>query len=71
MESVSQLIPPGTPQCDGVSEHHNCTLLDMVHTMMSLIEFTTIVYGLGIRDNRIPLKGAPRNSVETTPFRET
>ena len=28
---VSQLIPPGTPQCNGVSERRNRTLLDMVH----------------------------------------
>ena len=26
----SQLTPPGTPQCNGASEHHNRTLLDMV-----------------------------------------
>ena len=37
-EIVSLLMPLGTPQCNGVSERHNCTLLDMVHTMMSLIE---------------------------------
>ena len=33
---VSQLTPPGTPQHNGVSEHHNRTLLDMVRSMMSL-----------------------------------
>ena len=33
---VSQLTPPGTPQCNGVSERRNCTLLDMVQPMMSL-----------------------------------
>ena len=27
---VSQLMPPGTPQRNGVSEHRNHTLLDMV-----------------------------------------
>ena len=27
---VSQLMPPGTPQLDGVSERRNRTLLDMV-----------------------------------------
>ena len=27
---VSQLTPPRTPQCNGVSEHRNCTLLDIV-----------------------------------------
>ena len=33
---VSQLTPPGTPQCYGVSERRNCTSLDMVRSMMSL-----------------------------------
>ena len=35
---VSQLTPPGTPQCNGVSEHRNRTLLDMVRSMMSLTD---------------------------------
>ena len=33
---VSQLTPHGTPQRNGVSECRNHTLLDMVHSMMSL-----------------------------------
>ena len=35
---VSQLMPPGTPQHNGVSEHRNRTLLDMVQSMMSLTD---------------------------------
>ena len=35
-EIVSLLTPPGTPQCNGVSERHNRTLLDIVQSMMSL-----------------------------------
>ena len=35
---VSQLMPPGTPQHNGVSKHHNRTLLDMVRSMMSLTD---------------------------------
>ena len=50
---VSQLTPPGTPQRNGVSKHHNHTLLDMVQSMMSL---TTIVLGLCIRDSCIHFK---------------
>ena len=42
---VSQLTPPGTPQRNGVSEHRNYTLLDMVHTMMSLIELPLLFMG--------------------------
>ena len=35
---VSQLAPPGTPWCNGVTECHNRTLLDMVRSMMSLTD---------------------------------
>ena len=38
-EIVSLLTPPGTPQCNGVSERHNRTLLDIVQSMMSLTDF--------------------------------
>ena len=34
---VLQLTPPGTPHRNGVSEHHNRTLLDIVRSMMSLL----------------------------------
>ena len=37
---VSQLTPPGTPQCNGVSERHNRTSLDMVRYMMSLTDLS-------------------------------
>ena len=42
---VSQLTPPGTPQRNGVSEHRNRTLLDMVRSMMSL---TDLRYRFGV-----------------------
>ena len=35
---VSQLTPPRTPQHNGVSEHHNCTLLDILKSMMFLTD---------------------------------
>ena len=34
-EIVSLLMPPGTPQYNGVSERQNHALLDMVRSMMS------------------------------------
>ena len=37
-EIVSLLTPPGTPQCNGVSDCHNRTLLDMVRSMTSLTD---------------------------------
>ena len=68
MESVSQLILPGTPQCDGVSEHHNCTLLDMVHTMMSLTDLPLSFWGNALETDAFMLNRAPSKSVEMTPY---
>ena len=45
-EIVSLLTPPGTPRCNGVSEHRNRTLLDIVQSMMSLINLPLIVLGV-------------------------
>ena len=35
---VSQIMPPGTPQHNGVSDRHNRTLLDIVQSMMFLTD---------------------------------
>ena len=59
---------PGTPQRYGVSEHRNRTLLDMVRSMMSLIDLPLSFLGLCIRDSCIHVKRAPSKSVETTPY---
>ena len=45
---VSQLTPPGSPQHNGVSEHHNRTLLDMVRSMMSLTDLPLPFWGYAI-----------------------
>ena len=37
-EIVSLHTPPGTPQCNGVSERRNRTLLDMVRYVMYLTD---------------------------------
>ena len=55
-EIVSLLTPPGTPQCNGVSERHNRTLLDMVRSMMSLTDLPLLLLGLCIRDSYIHVK---------------
>ena len=47
-EIVSLLTPPGTPQCNGVSERHNHTLLDMVQSMMSLTDLPLSVWGYAL-----------------------
>ena len=46
---VSQLTPHGTPQRNGVSEHCDCTLLDMVRSMMYLTDYH---YSFGVMHQR-------------------
>ena len=47
-EIVSLLTPPGTPQCNGVCEHRNRTLLDMVRSMISLIGLPLSFWGYAL-----------------------
>ena len=65
---VSQLTPPGTPQRNGVSEHHNCTLLDMVQSMMSLTDLPLSFWGYALETAAFTLNRAPSKSIETTPY---
>ena len=65
---VSQLTPPGTPQCNGVSEHRNRTLLDMVRSMMSLIGLPLSFWGYALETAAFTLNRATSTSVETTPY---
>ena len=58
---VSQLTPPGTPQRNGVSEHRNRTLLDMVQSMMSLTDLPLSFWTATFMLNR-----APSKSIEMT-----
>ena len=54
---VSQLTPPGTPQCYGVSERRNRTLLDMVRSMMSLTDLPLSIWGYALETAAFTLKG--------------
>ena len=64
-EIVALLMPPGTPRCNGVSEHRNRTLFDMVRSMMSLTDLPLSFWGYALERmlNRVPSK-----SVETTQY---
>ena len=68
-EIVSLLTPPGTPQHNGVSEHHNRTLLDMVRSMMSLTDLPLSFWGYALETTAFTLNRAPSKSVETTPYK--
>ena len=65
---VSQLTPPGTPQRNGVFEHYNRTLLDMVRSMMSLTDLPLSFWGYALETAAFMLNRAPSKSVETTPY---
>ena len=61
-------MPPGTPQHNGVSECHNCTLLDIVQSMMSLTELPLSFWSYALETAAFTLNRAPSKSVETTPY---
>ena len=62
-------MPPGTPQHNGVSEHCNHTLLDMVLSMMSLTDLPLSFWGYALETVEFTLNRAPsKKSVETTPY---
>ena len=65
-EIVSLLTPPGTPQCNGVSERHNRTLLDMVQSMMSLADLPLSFWGYALEAVAFTLNRAPSKSIEMT-----
>ena len=53
---VSQLTPPGTPQRNGVSEHRNHTLLDIVQSMMFLTDLPLSFWGHALKTVPFTLK---------------
>ena len=66
-EIVSLLTPPGTPQCNGMSERCNRALLDMVRSMMSLTDLPLSFWSYALETAAFTLNRAPSKSVETTP----
>ena len=58
----------GTPQRNGVSEHRNRTLLDMVQSMMSITDLPLSFWGYALETAAFTLNRAPSKSVETTPY---
>ena len=65
---VSQLTPPGTPHCNGVSERRNRTLLDMLCSMMSLADLPLSFLCYASETVAFTLNRAPSKSVEMTPY---
>ena len=67
-EIVSQLTPSGTPQCNGVSERRNRTLLSMERSMTSLTDLPLSFWGYALETAAFTLNRAPSKSVDTTPY---
>ena len=65
---VSQLTPLRTPQWNGVSEHRNRTLLDMVQSMMSQSDLPISFCGYAIETATFVLNHVPSKSVQKTPY---
>ena len=65
---VSQLMPPGTPRSNGVSERRNRALLDMVRSMMSLTYLPLSFWGYALETAAFTLNRAPSKSVEMTSY---
>ena len=65
-EIVSQLTPPRTPQCNGVSENRNRNLLDMVRSIMSLTDLPLSLWGYALETAALKLDRALSKSVEMT-----
>ena len=61
---------PGTPQCNGVSERRNRTLLDIVRSMASLTDLPLSFWGYALETAAFTLNRTPSKSVETTPYEQ-
>ena len=61
-------MPRGTPQCNGVSERCNRTLLDMVRSMMSLTDLPLLFLDYALETAALTLNMKPSKSVEMTPY---
>ena len=60
---VSQLMPPGTPQRNGVSERCNRTLLDMVRSMMYLTDLPLSFWGYALETAAFTLNRTPSKNL--------
>ena len=65
---TSKLTPPGTPQLNGMSERRNCTLLDMVRSMMSYIDLPISLWGYALQIASYIFNRILSKSISTTPY---
>ncbi|KAA0049866.1 gag/pol protein [Cucumis melo var. makuwa] len=65
---VENLLTPGTPQQNGISERRNRTLLDMVRSMMSYTQLPSSFWGYAVETAFHILNNVSLKSVSETPF---
>ncbi|GKA22379.1 putative RNA-directed DNA polymerase [Tanacetum coccineum] len=65
---VQQLTPPYTPQHNGVFERRNCTLLNMVRSMMSLTTLPLSFWDYALESAARILNMVPTKKVDKTPY---
>ena len=65
---MSQWTPPYTPQMNGVSERRNCTLLDMIRSMMSYSKLSVFLWGYALESATYILNKILIKSVSSTPY---
>ncbi|GJZ17368.1 zinc finger, CCHC-type containing protein [Tanacetum coccineum] len=65
---VLQLTSPYTPQHNGVSEKRNCTLLDMVRSMMNLTTLPLFFWDYALESAARILNMVPTKKVDKTPY---
>ncbi|KAA0062925.1 gag/pol protein [Cucumis melo var. makuwa] len=66
---VENLLTPGTPQQNGVSERRNRILLDMVRSMMSYAQLPSSFWGYAVETAVHILNNVPSKSVSETLFK--
>ncbi|GJW68105.1 retrotransposon protein, putative, ty1-copia subclass [Tanacetum coccineum] len=65
---VQKLTPPYTPQHNSVSERRNCTLLDMVRSMMNLTTLSLSFWDYALESATHILNTVPTKKVDKTPY---
>ncbi|KAJ8498092.1 hypothetical protein OPV22_008644 [Ensete ventricosum] len=66
--AVGEWTPHYTPQLNGVSERRNCTLLDMVRSMMSFADLHVSFWGYALETIAYLLNRVPSKSVVSIPY---
>ena len=65
---VAQYTTPGTPSQNGVAERRNCTLKDMVRSMISHTHLPDFLWGEALKTANYILNRVPTKVVNATPF---